>query len=585
MDYSAWLILITALILWTIGVIFIANPHRNKPSVSYGLICLISSLLSFMVLGVYKAPNQETALNIHYINALWPFLFVCFVYMITSINEETRFFSKWKYRYYSIIHASILFILETVFKRQIHGIELLEGGFTTTIKQHWANDFMIYYNLAFSLIIIAELVHTITLKSLNIHKRRLVAMIIGCLTLASITGMFIFSSRFVMLPMQTTLPLFYLLIFGSIGGVIYRYGFFEANSQLVTKNIIENTTNFLLVINNEGIIIESNHKLDELTALKPEQYLHEHASVIIPEINYCLEQIKKDKFYTTDYFLRKNEEYLLPVELFISPVLRGKRQIGYLIMGNDLTQHIEVQQKLEQYAKVLELHTQRLEESNEELKNFADVISHDLRSPLNTITGFIGILERKNQGNLVEGSQEYVNFIKKGAQNMTNIIDSLLHLAKYGRNQIKIENCHIKEIIENAIINLQTEINHSKATITMGKLHMIQADSVQILQLIQNLIENAIKYAKKNEAPNIHIRSKVNPKGTLIQIEDNGIGVSKEDQENIFSIFKQVRQESDGIGLGLATCKKIVENHKGEISIQSQLGIGTTFSIFIPHES
>lgn len=582
LDYSAWLILFCSGTLWTVGLLFLVGVRNSKPAKSLSIISFVAAALSMMILGVYTADSTTQALRIHYVNSLWGFLFVGYAFMVTDVLNYTKFLSKKNYKILSITLALIILFLELVFKQEIHRVVELDNGYSIQILPFWANDIMSVMSASFLLILATELFFFLRSKSENIHRKRLVRLMALTAFISILVGIPIFSTWFFTIPIQITMPLFYLIAVALNGFVIYYYGLFEPNSQLVTQKILQNTTNFLLVVDNNGIIKETNAKIKELTELSIELYLNQDVNNLIPYIEIVLNDFKGNKLFTTDFFMKKTEEHLFPVELFISEIKDKNRRIGYLIMGNDLTHHMEVQGRLKDYALTLESHSKELEKKNEELKNFANIVSHDLRSPLNTISGFVGLLERKNKEILVPGSQEYIDFIKKGCSNMSDIINTLLHLAKYGSDKLDIQKINLQDIVENAILNLQAKITVSNTSFSFGRLHTIHADGVQMLQLFQNLIENAIKYAKEDIHPVINIYSRSNNFGTQIIISDNGIGISEENQKKIFNIFEQVNLESAGVGLGLATCKKIIDNHNGSIEVDSKEGIGTTFKIFIP---
>ncbi len=221
--------------------------------------------------------------------------------------------------------------------------------------------------------------------------------------------------------------------------------------------------------------------------------------------------------------------------------------------------------------------------SNKELEQFAYVASHDLQEPLRMITSFTQLLEKRYIGQLDEDADDYISFIVDGAHRMKDLIDDLLEFSRLNTEVREFELVIMEIALEDVLRNLKPAIKENKAQISHDNLPNIVGDHVQIVQLLQNLIGNAIKF-HGNNPPDIHISVENLGNEWLFSVSDNGIGIDKNHQAQIFSIFKRLhtREEYPGTGIGLSISKRIVERHKGKIWIESELGKGTTFYFTIP---
>ena len=221
--------------------------------------------------------------------------------------------------------------------------------------------------------------------------------------------------------------------------------------------------------------------------------------------------------------------------------------------------------------------------SNKELEQFAYVASHDLQEPLRMITSFTQLLEKRYKGQLDSDADDYIGFVVDGAHRMKDLIDDLLEFSRLNTEVREFELVIMEIALEDVLRNLKPAIKENNARITHDYLPNIMGDHVQIIQLLQNLIGNAIKF-KGNNPPDIHISAKDNEDEWLFSISDKGIGIDKNHQKQIFSIFKRLhtREEYPGTGIGLSISKRIVERHGGQIWIESELGKGSTFYFTIP---
>ena len=235
-------------------------------------------------------------------------------------------------------------------------------------------------------------------------------------------------------------------------------------------------------------------------------------------------------------------------------------------------------------AEELALLANDLERSNAELKKFAYVASHDLQEPLNQVANYVQLLELRYGEELDSDAKDFIGFAVEGVNQMQTLIDDVLVYSKVDILGIEWNLTSLDNALNRSLGNLRSRIIETSAIVTFDPMPTIVADNTQIMQLFQNLIANAIKFRKQDEAPQIHISVSREEDDWLFSISDNGIGIDPQFFDRIFVIFQRLhtRDEYPGSGMGLTICKKIVECHRGKMWVTSEPGRGATFSFTIP---
>ena len=258
---------------------------------------------------------------------------------------------------------------------------------------------------------------------------------------------------------------------------------------------------------------------------------------------------------------------------------------GTIATYQDITDLESTTEKMVEY-------TRKLERSNRELVDFAYVASHDLQEPLRKIEAFGDRLVKKYMTVLPEDGQMFVNRMQSAANRMRQLINDLLSYSRVTTAAAPFAKVSLKDVLSGVLSDLQIRIEETNATVETGELPTIEADAMQMRQLFQNLIGNALKFRKKDVEPVITISAVAsrgeelqNPAAAVtISVADNGIGFEQQFKEQIFVIFQRLhsRSEYEGTGIGLATCRKIVERHQGFIDAAGRPGEGSTFHITFP---
>lgn len=245
----------------------------------------------------------------------------------------------------------------------------------------------------------------------------------------------------------------------------------------------------------------------------------------------------------------------------------------------------DLREARESLASTVELRTRelatanrRLEVRNQELEEFAYVASHDLQEPLRTVSGYLQMIERRYAAKLGPEGDEFIRFAIEGAQRMQALIESLLLYSRVATADRSFESLPLREPFEIALRNLALRIQETAAIIECGALPTIRADRTQMVQLFQNLLSNSLKFAG-DKPPRVEVTASVQGARCVIRVRDFGLGFPAKFADRIFKVFRRLRRDTEGTGVGLSVCKKIAERHGGQITAEAAPGEGATFTI------
>jgi signal transduction histidine kinase len=226
-----------------------------------------------------------------------------------------------------------------------------------------------------------------------------------------------------------------------------------------------------------------------------------------------------------------------------------------------------------------------LETVNEDLTRFAFVAAHDLKSPLAGVTGFAELLARHYSGDLPEPAREAVGYVVEGCRRMNVMVDDLLRYSRAGSEQLDVGGVELDDVVAEAVRNLQAALQATGADVQVDPMPVVRGDRTQLVQLMQNLIGNAVKFAghPSPRTPRVTVTAEAAPAGWWkVTVSDNGPGVPAASRDRIFAMFERVDHSIEGSGIGLATCKRIVERYGGVIEVSEAPGGGAAFCFTVP---
>ena len=348
--------------------------------------------------------------------------------------------------------------------------------------------------------------------------------------------------------------------------------------------IVDSSTDAIVSVTLESIIVSWNLGAEKLYGYSEREAIGHSTTLLVPpdhsyEIPAILEKIRRGETIDAYDTLRMRKDgTLVDVSLTVSPVRDSTGQtIGASAVARDISDRKKFEKSIQQYS-------QKLEQSNRELDSFASIAAHDLGAPLRAVAGFADLLQKRYKEKLGADADQYIANIVEGTRRMQQLIDDLLHYARATTREKPLVPVDVNAVIEKTLANLTVDTQESNALITVDPLPTVSADSTQLVQVFQNLVGNAIKYCNTTPRIRISAERRGEEEEWLFRVSDNGIGIDPRQFDRIFQIFQRLHStdEYSGAGIGLATCKKIVERLGGRIWVESKPGEGSTFFFTIP---
>jgi len=360
------------------------------------------------------------------------------------------------------------------------------------------------------------------------------------------------------------------------------------NNEAKFRAVLESAVNGILMMNSEGIITLVNKSLCDLTGYSREELIGEVVETLVPfkyenhkllRENYLYNPSKRAMGNDKVFEARRKDGTLFNVEVSLAPV---DTEEGVLItaMIQDVTMRVKNEKEKETLLKSLEY-------KNEELERFTYTVSHDLKSPLVTINGFIGLLKK----DIAENNQKRIdadfNRISDAANVMQDLLDDLLELSRIGRQESARVDVSFKSIVDDVINILSVKIQTNNIKIIFdSELPSVNVELARFKEVYLNLIENAIKYRRKDIDTEIEIGmyQSEDADEKVFFVKDNGIGIDPRYHDKIFALFERLSVDEEGTGVGLAIVKRILEVHDGRIWVESDgSGNGSIFKFVLPN--
>jgi PAS domain S-box-containing protein len=355
------------------------------------------------------------------------------------------------------------------------------------------------------------------------------------------------------------------------------------------RSLLDAAPDAMIISSEEGQISLVNSQVEVMFGFRREELIGHDIHRLVPEWNRLLVSAGSPKEMRA---LRRNASEF-PAEISLSPlqteegllVTSAIRDITERKTALDAIRHLNMglEQRVAERTRELLESNKYLQQSNEDLNQFAYAASHDLQEPLRMVAIYSEMLQRKYAGQLDQKADQFISFVVDGAQRMEMLLKDLLAYSQAGFSSAEPEvpvDC--AAAMESVLLNLHASIEENRASVTWGDLPTVRAHEIRLVQLFQNLVGNAIKY-RNSDPPAIHVAAERLDSGWLFSVRDNGIGIKPEYTQQIFGIFKRLHGNTyPGTGIGLAICQRIVENYGGRIWAESTPGEGSVFRFTLP---
>jgi PAS domain S-box-containing protein len=352
------------------------------------------------------------------------------------------------------------------------------------------------------------------------------------------------------------------------------------------RGLLEAAPDAMVVVNQDGEIVLLNVHAEKQFGYLRDELVGQKVTNIIPEgfaerliadgTRSAAEALAQQIGTGIELCGRRKDGSEFPIEIMLSP-LDSREGIRVTVAIRDITKRKKSEENLLKTAR-------DLKRSNDELQQFAYVASHDLQEPLRMVASYTQLLAQRYKGRLDSDADEFIAYAVDGANRMQGLIQDLLAYSRAGTNGKALREVSSEGALAEAIRNLQATIAESGAVVTHDSLPAITTNNIQLVQVFQNLVGNAIKYHSA-EVPRVHVSATRNGGNEWIFcVRDNGLGIDPQYFERIFILFQRLhgREEFAGTGIGLAVCKKILERLGGRIWVESQPEKGSSFYFALP---
>lgn len=356
-------------------------------------------------------------------------------------------------------------------------------------------------------------------------------------------------------------------------------------ASAMRAGVVAGSVDAIVLMDADGTITVWNDAASRAYGHRAEDVIGEPVDVLIPAGRRDAERRMREQVVRGEHLAHfetrreRTDGVCVDISCTLSPI-RGRD--GSLVGLSSIERDISARHRWEQERDELLAEFRR---SNQDLEQFAYVASHDLSEPLRVVSGMVQLLARRNEGLLDAESADYIERTLRATERMQTLINDLLAYSRAGRRR-PADRAVVStaEIVDYVLASLGHVITASGAEVTVGPLPEVVADATQLAQVFQNLIANAIKFGPSQGRPRVQVTAEHEADEWRFAVQDNGLGIDKRFHDRVFLIFKRLhtRDAYPGTGIGLAICKRIVENHGGTLTVQSEPGRGSTFRFTIP---
>lgn len=482
-------------------------------------------------------------------------------------------------------------VFEVFFKLDIHPHIYKYSGFWGWVDNHnmyWLDKLMVGWiglTVILSMIFLAHYAWEKRNNSLLGSPALLIAIGMAFPTLQGLITQLVFPLvlHIPSIPLTSTFLTFFSI---AVAIALRRYRLFSVAEAINTQMLLNNMTDIVFTISPDKKITYINPNGAKILGLdtrniinyKLENIFHSNkketrsfiSAIITPALgNKHIENI------SFTFFNAKNEEIYVLVTA--DSIYDNNMLQGLLVVAHNITEIKIAEDELKEKNLVLE-------RANNELEAFAFVASHDMKEPLRMVSNYTQLLEKRYKDKLDDVAKEYIKFAVEGVHRMQELIKDLLIFTSIGKQELDPEILDMNILLAEVIQEMQAELRSKKAEVNFNKLPSVSGSRKLIKQLLKDLLENALKFARENVPPVINIAAEEKEDEWQFSVQDNGIGIEPEYEGKIFMLFQRLneREKYKGSGVGLTICKKIVELHGGKIWLKSERNKGCTFYFTIP---
>lgn len=393
----------------------------------------------------------------------------------------------------------------------------------------------------------------------------------------------------------------------------------QVDRHKMLLNILDTASDAIVAIDEQQRIVMFNLQAEQIFGYAASEVLGEPLSLLLPERHRRahlghIGTFAKEKASRrlmggrSELAALRSDSTEFPVEISISKVELSNGQTLFTAIVRDVTERKEAERALKRAHDELEMRveqrTAELAAANSELRKFAYIVSHDLRAPLVNLKGFAGELrfamdelnelltrvtfaesDKQLASDVLEQDiPESLDFIESAASRMDTLINAILKLSRIGHQQLYFQPVDLNQVFEESLRSFAHQVDKENIAIDVENMPVIKADPTSISQIADNLLSNAVKYLVPARPGKIRVYATSDPSGVTVHVEDNGRGIEAADREKVFQIFRRAGvQDTPGEGMGLNYVQAIIRRHGGSISLVSQPGEGSCFSVSLPH--